>query len=137
MGKGSGCGNSKNVQDEPNQKGIKSTGVQQPPVAQPTSTPIPASNTATPVTMSSSGTRKIYVIFYTTYGHIYKMVEQVAKGINSVPGTEAVVLQVLCHVPLSIFTQFFWRFCCYDVVMMDSKGARERCACADDCLNGL
>ncbi|DBA66657.1 hypothetical protein WJX79_009985 [Trebouxia sp. C0005] len=44
--------------------------------------------------MSSAGTRKIYVIFYTTYGHIYKMVEQVSKGINSVPGTEAVVLQV-------------------------------------------
>ena len=45
--------------------------------------------------MSSTGTKKIYVIFYTTYGHIYKLVEQVTKGINSVPGTEAVVLQVM------------------------------------------
>ena len=44
--------------------------------------------------MSSTGTKKIYVIFYTTYGHIYKLVEEVAKGINSVAGTEAVVLQV-------------------------------------------
>ncbi len=47
--------------------------------------------------MSTAGTRKIYVIFYTTYGHIYKLVEQVTKGINSVPGTEAVVLQVRYH----------------------------------------
>lgn len=45
--------------------------------------------------MSSTGNKKIYVVFYTTYGHIYKLVEQVAKGINSVEGTEAVVLQVM------------------------------------------
>ena len=44
--------------------------------------------------MSATGTKKIYVIFYTTYGHIYKLVEEVVKGINSVPGSEAVVLQV-------------------------------------------
>lgn len=44
--------------------------------------------------MSATGTKKIYVIFYTTYGHIYKLVEEVVKGINSVSGIEAVVLQV-------------------------------------------
>ncbi|KAL3159348.1 hypothetical protein ABBQ32_011299 [Trebouxia sp. C0010 RCD-2024] len=44
--------------------------------------------------MSTTGTKKIYVIFYTTYGHIYKLVEEAVKGINSVPGSEAVVLQV-------------------------------------------
>lgn len=48
----------------------------------------------TPATMSTTGTKKIYVIFYTTYGHIYKLVEEAVKGINSVPGSEAVVLQV-------------------------------------------
>lgn len=53
--------------------------------------------------MSSAGTRKIYVIFYTTYGHIYKMVEQVSKGINSVPGTEAVVLQVMYQPPVVLW----------------------------------
>ena len=45
--------------------------------------------------MSGTGPKKIYVIFYTTYGHIYKLVQEVAKGINSVDGTEAVVLQVI------------------------------------------
>lgn len=44
--------------------------------------------------MSTTGTKKIYVIFYTTYGHIYKLVEEAVKGINSVPGSEAVVFQV-------------------------------------------
>lgn len=44
--------------------------------------------------MSATGTKKIYVIFYTTYGHIHKMVEEVVKGINSVSGVEAVLLQV-------------------------------------------
>ena len=103
MGKGSGCGSSKNVQDGPDQITTTSSGLQQPPVAQPTTTTpvVPAS--VTPVTMSSAGTKKIYVVFYTTYGHIYKMVEQVANGINSVPGTEAVVLQVMDNLPRTHF----------------------------------
>ena len=101
MGKGSGCASSKTTEDGPNQTRSASSGVQQPPIAQPVASPIPPFN-ATPVTMSSAGTRKIYVIFYTTYGHIYKLVEQVTKGINSVPGTEAVVLQVMYHPPLVV-----------------------------------
>ena len=44
--------------------------------------------------MSSTGTKKIYVIFYTTYGHIHKLVQEVVKGINAVSGAEAVLLQV-------------------------------------------
>ena len=52
----------------------------------------PASVTESVYTMSA--TKKIYVIFYTTYGHIWKLVEEVVKGINSVDGTEAVVFQV-------------------------------------------
>lgn len=44
--------------------------------------------------MSATGSKKIFVIFYTTYGHIHKMVEEVVKGINSVSGVEAVLLQV-------------------------------------------
>ena len=44
--------------------------------------------------MSAAGSKKVFVIFYTTYGHIHKMVEEVVKGINSVSGVEAVLLQV-------------------------------------------
>lgn len=94
MGKGAGCGSSKNVQDDHNPSRVTESGAQQPPIAQPVTTSLPAAETKTPATMSATGTKKIYVIFYTTYGHIYKMVEEVVKGINSVPGTEAVLLQV-------------------------------------------
>ena len=49
-----------------------------------------------------SATKKIYVIFYTTYGHIWKLVEEVVKGINSVDGTEAVVFQVnIAEIPVA------------------------------------
>ena len=41
-----------------------------------------------------SANTKVYVIFYTTYGHIYKLVKEVVKGINAVDGTEAMVFQV-------------------------------------------
>ena len=94
MGKGAGCGSSKNVQDDHNQSRVTESGIEPPPIAQPVPTTVPASQSKTPVRMSATGTKKIYVIFYTTYGHMYKMVQEVVKGINSVPGTEAVLLQV-------------------------------------------
>jgi NAD(P)H dehydrogenase (quinone) len=48
---------------------------------------------------------KIAVIFYSTYGHIYKMAQQVAKGINSVPGCEAVLLQVQETLPAEVLAK--------------------------------
>jgi NAD(P)H dehydrogenase (quinone) len=37
---------------------------------------------------------KVQVIFYSTYGHVWKLAEAVAEGARSVAGTEAQVLQV-------------------------------------------
>ena len=37
---------------------------------------------------------KIQVVFYSMYGHIYKMAEEVATGAREVEGTEAFLLQV-------------------------------------------
>ena len=37
---------------------------------------------------------KLQVVFYSMYGHIYKMAEEVATGAREVEGTEAVLLQV-------------------------------------------
>lgn len=87
MGKGSGCGSSKNLQNSDSR--LTAT-------VSPHRNHLTTSATAisTSATMSATGTKKIYVIFYTTYGHIYKLVEEVVKGINSVSGIEAVVLQV-------------------------------------------
>jgi NAD(P)H:quinone oxidoreductase type IV len=42
---------------------------------------------------------KVQIIFYSMYGHIYKMAEAVAQGVREVPGTEATLLQVAELVP--------------------------------------
>jgi NAD(P)H dehydrogenase (quinone) len=42
---------------------------------------------------------KILVVFYSMYGHVYRMAEAVAEGARSVEGTEATLLQVPELVP--------------------------------------
>ncbi len=37
---------------------------------------------------------KVYVVFYSTYGHVYKMAEAVAEGARSVEGAEVKIFQV-------------------------------------------
>jgi len=37
---------------------------------------------------------KILVVFYSTYGHIFKMAEAVAAGVGEVPGCEAIIKRV-------------------------------------------
>jgi len=42
---------------------------------------------------------KVYVVFYSMYGHIWKMAEAVAEGARSVPGAEVSLFQVPELVP--------------------------------------
>jgi NAD(P)H dehydrogenase (quinone) len=37
---------------------------------------------------------RVKIVFYSMYGHIYRMAEAVAEGVREVPGAEAVLLQV-------------------------------------------
>ena len=37
---------------------------------------------------------KIQVIFYSTYGHVWKLAEAVAEGARQVPGSDVKILQV-------------------------------------------
>ncbi|RPJ37877.1 MAG: NAD(P)H:quinone oxidoreductase, partial [Deltaproteobacteria bacterium] len=37
---------------------------------------------------------KVLIVFYSMYGHIYKMAEAVAEGVRAVPGAEAVLRRV-------------------------------------------
>jgi multimeric flavodoxin WrbA len=37
---------------------------------------------------------KVYIIFYTTYGHIYTMAKAVKEGVDSVEGCEGILYQV-------------------------------------------
>jgi NAD(P)H dehydrogenase (quinone) len=49
---------------------------------------------------------KVNVIFYSMYGHVYKMAEAVAEGAKSVAGTEVKVLQVAETIPDSVLEQY-------------------------------
>ena len=48
---------------------------------------------------------KIQIVFYSMYGHVYRMAEAVAEGVRSVPGTEVKILQVPELVPPEILKQ--------------------------------
>src|SRR5512139_2699473 len=37
---------------------------------------------------------KVLIVFYSMYGHVYRMAEAVAEGVRDVPGAEAVVRRV-------------------------------------------
>jgi NAD(P)H dehydrogenase (quinone) len=37
---------------------------------------------------------KVLIVYYSTYGHIYKMAEAVADGVKTVDGAEAVLRRV-------------------------------------------
>jgi NAD(P)H dehydrogenase (quinone) len=45
---------------------------------------------------------KVHVIFYSMYGHVYRMAEAVAAGARELPGTEVTLLQVPELVPEEI-----------------------------------
>jgi NAD(P)H dehydrogenase (quinone) len=45
---------------------------------------------------------KVLIVFYSMYGHIYKMAEAVAEGVCSVPGAEAVLRRVPETLPADV-----------------------------------
>jgi NAD(P)H dehydrogenase (quinone) len=49
---------------------------------------------------------KINVIFYSMYGHIYKMAEAIAEGAKGVPGTEVKILQVPETIPDDVLEKY-------------------------------
>lgn len=48
---------------------------------------------------------KVQIVFYSLYGHIYKMSEAVAEGARSVPGVEVELLQVKETLPPEVLTK--------------------------------
>lgn len=49
-------------------------------------------------------TTKIQVVFYSMYGHIHRMAEEVAAGAADIPGTEVALLQVPELMPEDVLT---------------------------------
>jgi len=62
-----------------------------------------AEPTSNPPEQDAAGC-KIYIVFYTMYGHVYKMAEAVKKGIDSVEGCQATLYQVISFLGTSILT---------------------------------
>ena len=48
----------------------------------------------------------VQVVFYSMYGHIYKMAEAIAEGVKQVPGAEVSLYQVAEHLPDTILEQY-------------------------------
>ena len=51
-------------------------------------------------------TVKVQVIFYSMYGHIYKMAEAIAAGAKQVAGAEVSLYQVAEHLPDNVLDQY-------------------------------
>ena len=49
---------------------------------------------------------KVQVVFYSMYGHIYKMAEAIAEGVKQVPGAQVSLYQVAEHLPDTILEQY-------------------------------
>ena len=49
---------------------------------------------------------KVQVIFYSMYGHIYKMAEAIAAGAREFPGAEVSLFQVAEHLPDNVLEQY-------------------------------
>jgi len=49
---------------------------------------------------------KVQVIFYSMYGHIYKMAQAIAEGVKQVPGAEVSIYQVAELVPDDMLEKF-------------------------------
>lgn len=45
---------------------------------------------------------KVHVIFYSTYGHVYRLAEAIAEGVLEVPGVEVEVFQVAETLPADV-----------------------------------
>ena len=45
---------------------------------------------------------KVHVIFYSTYGHVFRLAEAIAEGAHEIEGTEAHVFQVAETLPTSV-----------------------------------
>jgi NAD(P)H dehydrogenase (quinone) len=40
---------------------------------------------------------KIYIVFYSMYGHVHQMAKAVKEGVDKVPGCQGVLYQVCPH----------------------------------------
>jgi len=64
---------------------------------------------------------KVQVIFYSLYGHVYRLAEAVAEGANQVPGAQVELLQVAETLPAEVLAKMG--------AVEAKKGLRSRADC--------
>lgn len=106
MGKGAGniCGKSTSQQEAqapvPEAVTAPSPVIDSKPAPQaPVATPPPAEVTKA---TEKSKMGKIYIIFYSMYGHVYQMAQKVKEGVDAVEGFEGVLYQVAETLPAEV-----------------------------------
>ncbi|EIE19582.1 LEDI-3 protein [Coccomyxa subellipsoidea C-169] len=65
-----------------------------PPLVDPKPVPSAVKEPVVEIQKPARMTVKIYIVFYSTYGHIYKLAQQQKKGVDSVEGVEGILYQV-------------------------------------------
>mmetsp|Transcript_12547 Transcript_12547/g.22444 ORF Transcript_12547/g.22444 Transcript_12547/m.22444 type:complete len:245 (-) Transcript_12547:410-1144(-) len=90
MGKGSGnvCGKMSTEVVDPSKK-----------VTEPSAT---VTSNVHASTVTSTKKTKIFIIYYSTYGHVQKMAEKVKEGVDKVPNCEATIYQVPETLPAEV-----------------------------------
>ncbi|GLT52247.1 hypothetical protein SLA2020_255950 [Shorea laevis] len=123
MGKGGGCVPSKKklpvsvpgqVPSNPRRESLPPAPApapapdESPESATPTATTIQKTNTTIPVRNSSlraARRLKIFIIFYSMYGHVEILARRVKKGVDSIDGVEGVLYRVPETLPMEVLEQ--------------------------------
>lgn len=86
------------------------TAAPQAPQPAPQATPAPvatpvAKTILTDVIKPGTMAKKVYIIFYSMYGHIYKLAQAIKEGVDSVDGVEGVLYQVAETLPEDVLAK--------------------------------
>ncbi|XWS45376.1 hypothetical protein CRYUN_Cryun15aG0131600 [Craigia yunnanensis] len=109
MGKGGGCVPSKKkhpsyAEDSARHRGSNTTTITNnaPIVADEEIHETPSVMVNSANTQSVTATLKVFIVFYSMYGHVEKLAKRMKKGVNGVEGVEAVVYRVPETLPVDV-----------------------------------
>ncbi|KAH1113416.1 hypothetical protein J1N35_006794 [Gossypium stocksii] len=109
MGKGGGCVPSKkehpsSAEDPARRRGSSTTPANNAPIPAPDeeTREIPASTADSVNTQSVAATLKVFIVFYSMYGHVEKLAKRMKKGVEGVEGVEAVLFRVPETLPADV-----------------------------------
>ncbi|MBA0793805.1 hypothetical protein Gohar_018188, partial [Gossypium harknessii] len=109
MGKGGGCVPSKkkhpsSAEDPARRRGSSTTAANNAPIpaTDEETREIPSSTADSVNTQSVAATLKVFIVFYSMYGHVEKLAKRMKKGVEGVEGVEAVLFRVPEMLPADV-----------------------------------